>query len=834
MTASGMPSPGSGLRTVTGSPAGHASAAIELSFSFGRLTATGIRQLAAREGLCPGTILAGSLILLISRLDGSTAVTVNLGMPADRPQAVIIEIAPELSVVRYLRRLARGPLGDGRVVLTCPAPLPPGTVPGSPRLAVDFRPAAGFGAAGGYAAIPSGCGLSLTLTEPAGHAGRLCCQLRADPELVTHAAPAMLRDRFLVTTRSVVTDPGGRVRDLHVLPAGERAMVVRDWNRTGSAWSAETTLHDLVTTQIERAPDAVAIRDGGRDVRYGDLGARARAIGTRLRARGIGAGSIVGIVMDRTSDRVAACLAVLQSGAAFLPIDPGDPPARIARMLEDSGADVLVCDRRCSWPGMPRMRTVPLGHDSWPLTGSDEQAAPLPGNLSGPGDLAYVIYTSGSTGPPKGVMIEHRAVCNRLLWMRERFAVSQEARVLHKASPSFDISLWEVFLPLISGGVLVLGPPGCEASPPALSDVIESESVTIAHFVPSVLRFFRQEAGTTPITRLETVVTSGEVLDADLASSVGALGVTLANLYGPTEAAIDATAWTWEHRPDGVVPIGSPISNMRAHIVDEQVRPVPVGVAGEIVLAGIGLARGYLGRDELTARSFVPDRVTGRAGERLYRTGDLGRYLPDGNIEFLGRSDDQVKILGHRIELAEVEAAIRRHPGISDAAVIVQSRTRDGGRLAAFVVACGDAPTRPELRSFLAGDLVAAAIPSSFMFASSIPRTAAQKVDKQALQSLRLPCSDQPKAPPRTDLERAMTGIWEDVLGLSSIGIDDHFLDLGGDSLLGVRLVGRIAASLDLRVGVADLFDAGTIACLAGRIAGRAPADAVGSAPLIH
>jgi amino acid adenylation domain-containing protein len=529
--------------------------------------------------------------------------------------------------------------------------------------------------------------------------------------------------------------------------------------------------------------------------------------------------------MERSAGRVAACLAVLVAGGAFLPVDPRDPAARVSWVLADSGARVAVCDRPHPWQSAAECRVLRIG-DGHRLDmehrpdGSCRRPAEFPGPGATPGDLAYVIYTSGSTGSPKGVMIEHRAVCNRLLWMQERFQVSSGTRVLHKSSPSFDVSLWEIFLPLISGGVLVLAPPGCETSPLKLRKVIASESVAIAHFVPSMLRVFLEETGATPVAGLEKLVSSGEVLDADLARAVvRRLGVRLENLYGPTEAAIDATAWSWHERPDGLVPIGRPISNMRTYILDHELRPVPAGVAGEIVLGGAGLARGYLGRADLTAKVFVSDQLSGREGERLYRTGDVGRFLPDGNIQFLGRTDDQVKILGHRIELAEIEAAIRRHPAVTDSAVMVESASHGHHRLVAYFVARADAPSARELRAFLSAYLTAAMVPAFFSQVPLIPRTLSGKVDRQALRPARSYHPSGTGPLPGTELEKTIAGVWKEVLGLPEVGIHEHFIDLGGDSLLGARVIARLAARLHVELGVADLVTTGTIAGLAAQLA---------------
>ncbi|HKH47321.1 MAG TPA: amino acid adenylation domain-containing protein, partial [Thermoanaerobaculia bacterium] len=444
------------------------------------------------------------------------------------------------------------------------------------------------------------------------------------------------------------------------------------------------------------------------------------------------------------------------------------------------------------------------------------------GNPSGhtlPAHLAYVIYTSGSTGRPKGTLNSHRGIVNRLLWMQERYRLTGDDRVLQKTPYSFDVSVWEFFWPLLTGARLVIAEPGGHQDPVYLIAAIEAAGITTIHFVPSMLQAFLEAPGVERCAAsLVRVVCSGEALPPEMTRRFFARlpGVELHNLYGPTEAAVDVTFWACDPADRrGLVPIGRPVANTQMHVVDRELRPVPVGVAGELLIGGVQVGRGYLARPELTAERFVPDGLGGEAGARLYRTGDLGRWWAGGEIEYLGRIDHQVKLRGVRIELGEIESQLRSHPAVRDAVVVAREDRAGDPRLVAYVVG-GEAGA---LRAHVVAKLPEAMVPSVFVLLDALPLTASGKVDRKAL-----PAPEMGEArrgayvAPRTELERVLCGIWADVLGLERVGIDEGFFDLGGHSLLAARVVSRVRAALGRELPLRAMFEHPTIGGLCAKL----------------
>jgi amino acid adenylation domain-containing protein len=443
-----------------------------------------------------------------------------------------------------------------------------------------------------------------------------------------------------------------------------------------------------------------------------------------------------------------------------------------------------------------------------------------PANATHPDNLAYVIYTSGSTGRPKGVMNAHRGIVNRVLWMQDAYRLSGSDRVLQKTPFSFDVSVWELFWPLLFGARLVLARPGGHQDPDYLSALIAREGVTIMHFVPSMLQAFLEVADLARCGSLREVMCSGEALAVETQNRFLARvpGSRLHNLYGPTEAAVDVSAWPCVPTPGATqVPIGRPISNIRLYVLDRQFAPVPIGVAGELYIGGIGVARGYVGRPELTAERFVPNPFA--AGERLYRTGDLARWRADGTLEFLGRLDHQVKLRGFRIELGEIEAALLSHPDIAQAAVLARDDAATGAKqLVGYVVgAPGAAPEASELRRHLQRSLPDHMVPSAFMMLDALPLTPNGKLDRKAL-----PAPERPEsatyAAPRNATEAALAEIFAEVLKLDRVGIDDNFFELGGDSLLATRAVDRMQQQFRIGLPLRALFETRSVSELADRV----------------
>ena len=692
----------------------------------------------------------------------------------------------------------------------------------------------------------------------------LTATLEYSSDLFDRSTAERLLAHFQTVLEGAVADPGRSLHALPVLSAAERRQLVEDWNATAAAYpGAERCIHELIAAQAAQTPGAPAVELAGEVLTYGELDARANRLARTLRGMGVGPEVLVGIALDRSLELLVGLLAVLKAGGAYVPLDPGYPGERLAFMLEDSGAPVLLAQAHTA-ERLPahRAETVLLAA-GWQGEGS---AAPLPPS-GGPDHPAYVIYTSGSTGRPKGVVNSHRGVVNRLLWMQAEHGLTPADAVLIKTPVSFDVSVWELFGPLLAGARLVVARPDGHRDPAYLARTIAERGVTIAHFVPSMLQVFLEdlEAGRAAGT-LRRVHASGEALPWDLVQRFAARlpGVELLNLYGPTEAAVEVSAWRCQPG-DGrrAVPIGHPIANVRLHVLDRHGNPAPVGVAGELLIGGVALARGYLRRPDLTAERFVPDPFVGlgdaRPGDRLYRTGDLVRVAPDGSpdrkapggvdrkapggvdrkapggvdrkapggaIEYLGRLDHQVKVRGFRIELGEIEAALAAHPGIREAVVVAREDGLAGDRrLVAYLVAAGRiAPA--ELRQALAVRLPEFMVPAAFVQLDALPLNPSGKVDRRALPAPEEPArgarGERPAALPRGRAERLVAEVWRDVLGLEQVGADDNFFDLGGHSLLMIRVHARLRAAFGRDdLPLIDLFRHPTVRALAGHLSGE-------------
>jgi amino acid adenylation domain-containing protein/FkbM family methyltransferase len=513
---------------------------------------------------------------------------------------------------------------------------------------------------------------------------------------------------------------------------GERRALAA-WNHTRAAYpAAHLCLHQLIAAQAARTPAATALAFAGEELTYGELAARANRLARHLRRLGVGPEVLVGICAERSLDLLVGLLAILQAGGAYVPLDPSYPAERLGFMLEDARVPVLLLDSRLAAVLPERAETRRVWLDD---AGAWSGESPLDlANLTHPDNLAYAIYTSGSTGRPKGAMNTHRAIVNRLLWMQDAYGLTAADSVLQKTPISFDVSVWELFWPLLAGARLVLARPGGHQDAAYLVGVIAAERITTVHFVPAMLRAFLDQPGVESLSSLRRVIASGEALPYELAQRfLRRSPAELYNLYGPTEAAVDVTAWRCEREdapsrvsaapgPSEVpasagMPIGRPIANLQIHLLDRGGQPVPVGVPGELFIGGIGLARGYLARPELTAERFVPAPFGGEgggaeAGARLYRTGDLARYRDDGAVEFLGRLDHQVKVRGVRIELGEIEAALDRHPAVAAAVVVAREEATGDRRLAAYVVPAARraGPVAGWLRLHAAGELAGRAL----------------------------------------------------------------------------------------------------------------------------
>ncbi len=650
-------------------------------------------------------------------------------------------------------------------------------------------------------------------------------------------APTIQRfvNYFKRLASSVIQDPGQPLRMLEVVPGEEKELILNRFNDTGADYTRTKTIHQLFMDQAKKTPGAAAVAGsrvtatpGGEpmSLTYSQFDLASGALAQQLAAKGLAPGDIAGIALHRSMEMFTAIFAVLKAGAAYLPIDPGYPPERIRFILEDSGAKLLITSQHCLEdtqavkPSNGETITIEditiPGLDS-PLSGGGGQSPPPSQESTSP---AYVIYTSGTTGKPKGVIIEHHSLVNRLEWMQKTFPLDANDTILHKTPFTFDVSVWEIFWWSMVGAGVFLLPPGGEKEPNLMTDAIQQNHITTMHFVPSMLSAFldhvEQSNETHKLTGLKRIIASGEALTPAQVDNFNRLlyktnRTRLANLYGPTEATIDVSYFNCSPAVDvPSIPIGKPIDNIKLFILDKHDRIQPIGVSGELCIAGTGVGRGYLNRPGLTSEKFVPNphitSIPGAADDynRLYRTGDLARWLPDGNIEFIGRIDHQVKIRGFRIECGEIENRLTQHEKIKEAVVIDRGSNDDdsGDRFLCAYIVSGDGIEEflPGLRDFLSLALPSYMIPAHFVRIESIPLTANGKLDRKALPKPETR-SGEDYVPPQNQTETDLAGIWQEVLSLERVSTNDNFFYLGGDSIKAIKLLSRVnlAFQTDLR-----------------------------------
>ncbi len=574
------------------------------------------------------------------------------------------------------------------------------------------------------------------------------------------------------------------------------------------------SIHSLFEAQVAATPDAVAVVYEQQSLTYRELNARANQVAHRLRRSGVGPDVIVGVMMERSLEMVVALVGILKAGGAYLPLDPEYPLERLSFMIADAAMPLLLTQThlRDSIPDNHSAIVIALDEDREDLgTESVENPHAYATELN----IVYCIYTSGSTGRPKGVLNTHQGISNRLHWMQRAYQLTSADRVLQKTTFSFDVSVWEFFWPVITGACLVMARPGGHRDSAYLVRAIREYEITTLHFSPSMFRVFLEEKEVEYCTSLKRVICSGEALPFDLTERFFSLlpHVELHNLYGPTEAAVDVTWWSCKKDDGrGIVPIGKAILNTQMYVLDEQLNLVPAGDIGELYIGGIQLARGYLNRAELTAEKFIPDALGGETGARLYQTGDLGRFLDDGNIEYLGRTDHQVKIHGIRIEVGEIEAMLNKHPAIRQS--VVMARGQD--RLVAYIVheRADSNELATELKRYLRKNLPEYMVPAGFVSLEQLPLTINGKIDRKSLTDNAVTEVRADYVAPRTKLEETLAAIWSEVLG-EKIGVHDDFFSLGGHSLLVTMVITRVRQSLKVDVPQEVFFDAPTVAELA-------------------
>ncbi|MFN0056081.1 MAG: amino acid adenylation domain-containing protein [Planctomycetales bacterium] len=650
--------------------------------------------------------------------------------------------------------------------------------------------------------------------------GQLRGTLEYNTDLFQATTIERLIGHFQVLLEGIVADPDQRIGHLPLLSAAERQQIVVEWNRTATDDPRDRCIHKLFEAQVARTPDAVALVCGDESMTYGELNARANRLAHHLIELGVGPEVLVGLCVERSPVMIVGLLGILKAGGAYVPLDPAYPTERVGFMLHDCQASVLLAQQNLvkSLP-FHAARVVCLDTD-WTDIGTAPDTDPV--CSAGPENLAYVIYTSGSTGRPKGVALEHRNTVALIAWAQSVFTVQELSGVLATTSICFDLSVYEVFVPLCSGGCVILVENALE-----LANRSPDARVRLINTVPSAIAELL-ELQAVPDS-VVTVNLAGEPLSTSLVGTIYRQTQVqrVYDLYGPSE---DTTYSTCALRlPDAQATIGRPIANTRVYVLDGHRQPVPIGVPGELYLAGAGVARGYLNRPELTAEKFVADPFSEAPGALMYRTGDLVRWRPDGNLEFLGRLDQQIKLRGFRIELGEIEAVLGQHPQVRQAVVVLREDHPGDKRLAAYIVS-QEAETRPagaDLRQSLHDKLPDYMVPGAFVLLDTLPLTPNGKVDRKALPAPDWDRDHLEPIPvaPRTPVEELLSGIWSRVLGLEHVGSHNNFFELGGHSLLATQVIARVRDVLAVDLPVRSLFEVPTVAGLAKRIE-RMRADA--------
>lgn len=671
--------------------------------------------------------------------------------------------------------------------------------------------------------------LDFMVVQKADGSGDLEVAINYSTELFEAATIARLADRFHRLLAAAVAVPDTPLASLPLLTDDERSAVVERWSATGVARQSDTLVHELFARQAVATPDATAVALGASSLTYAELDARADRLAHRLQALGTGPDDVVGILLPRSLDLVTAVLGVMKSGAAYLPLDTNHPTGHIGRVLDTAGSGLVVTDTQTS----ARLRGTDASAVRIDELVLDAGAVVATRSRSRPDNLAYVIFTSGSTGEPKGVGVPHRALANHAQVMRERFALSREDRVLQFANIGFDVAAEELFPTWLAGGCVVMcsDPP----APDALGALLTGGGVTVANLPSS---YWQQWVATLDLDRpvpapaLRLLVIGSESVDAaTLAGWCRRTTIPVLNAYGLTETTVTSLVHA-VREPDGVtVAVGKPIAGVEAYVLDADLEPVAPGVHGELYLGGAGLARGYLGRPDLTAERFLPNPFATVPGARLHRTGDRARWSTDGSIEVLGRMDEQLKVRGYRIEPAEVEAALCRHPEVTQAAVVA-----DGDRrLVGYVVTSEGAGVPADLRDQVAAELPTYLVPNVLVALDAMPLSASGKVDRKRLPMPVAPTVMQ-AAPARTELERRLVAIWRDVLDIARVGIDDNFFDAGGSSFTLATVHARLCDLLGRRVPMVTLYEYPTIAALAAHLSvdDRRPAASTRAAQPPH
>ena len=662
--------------------------------------------------------------------------------------------------------------------------------------------------------------LSFDVTE---RADGLLCTLEYNTDLFDGATVRRMLKHFAVLLDAAVTDPSASLSALPLLTDEERHQLLFEWNETRRDFPRDRCVHELFEEQAARAPEAVALVCGGERLTYAELNARANRLAHHLRACGVGTETRVGILLERSVEMAVALLAILKAGGGYVAFDPSYPAERLRYMLEDSGVTLLLTQQNVM-PNDFQVRPIFLDVERDAIAERDTQNVQ---SGADPSNIVYLVYTSGSTGRPKGIVIEHRSLVNAAYGFINNHRMTERDRLLQFASLSFDVAAEEFFSAWLSGGCIVMRPEAVMSYADFVS-LLQREEVTIVNLPASFwlewLTAMNDKGLEIPSTLRRVIVGNEKTLEETLAKWQRTVGqqVEWCNAYGPSETTITVSnyepATTSSAREEkSVVPIGRPSLNAELYVLDPAQQLVPTGVAGELYIGGAGLARGYHNQPAQTAERFIPHPYSQNAGERLYRTGDLARYRADGNIEFLGRVDEQVKIRGFRIEVGEVEAVLAQHAGVRESVVVAREDDRGSTRLVAYVVANNGDLQTAELRNYMEQRLPEYMLPSAIVRLEVFPLTPNGKLDRKALPAPDgAGCeADGPYVAPRSELERLIADVWREVLGVERVGVRDNFFNLGGHSLLLIRVNNRLREALQMELPVVELFKYPTVSALA-------------------
>jgi amino acid adenylation domain-containing protein/non-ribosomal peptide synthase protein (TIGR01720 family) len=825
-------------------------------------TTAALNAFARRHGLTAHTLVQGAWAMVLGHLSGTEDVvfgTTVSGRPPDlagvedmvglfiNTQPVRVRLSPDTPWVAWLRRIqevqveARQHEHAPLVKVQRWSDVPAGTALFDTLVVFENYPLdAALTSASRALEVRDVRAMEAdhhALTLISSNGARLPLHLRYDRTRFTEVFADAQLERLRRVLEAMAARPEGRLGELPLLSDAERHQLLVAWNDTRTDFPTEATVHGLFEAQVERTPDAVAVRMGDTRLTFRELDARANQLAHHLRGLGVRRGTLVGLCFRRSPDMVVALWAVLKAGGAYVPIDPAWPASRLSFLLEDTGVPVLLTEDALA-DALPVSSQFLVCLDSeWARTAGREPVTP-PEPLATADDLAYLIYTSGSTGRPKGVMVEHRGAVNYLCWAIRAYGISEGSGSPVHSPLSFDLTVTSLLAPLIAGRPVVLVPE--EAGVEGLGEALRAGShFSLVKLTPTHLRMLAQQLRPDEAAgRTRAFVIGGEALTAEGVAfwREHAPETRLINEYGPTETVVGCCVYTVSatDAASGPLAIGRPIANTRLYVLDAHLRPVPVGVPGELYIGGTGVARGYWRRPELTAERFVPDAFGDEPGARLYRTGDRVRWRTDGRLEYLGRTDFQVKVRGYRIELGEIEAALRAHPSVGDAVAVVRDDGPSGARLVAYAVPQDEGAAKPDpmlLKTWLADRLPEYMVPSAIVALDVLPLSSNGKVDRRALPAPERAVEvAETWVGPRDAREEALAAIWAQVLGRERVGIHDDFFELGGDSILGIQIISR-AAQAGLHLTAKQLFDFPTVARLAA-VAAEAPAVAAEQGPV--